>query len=607
MQGDFLPRIAGAAAFVMPFTLAAAETTTVADQPMLAAATINPIVVTPTLTSRTVDESLSSVTVIDRERIDRQQPRELSDLLRGQPGIDLTTNGAFGKNTSVFTRGTGSESTVLLIDGIRMNSATGGAPAWQFLAPQLIDRIEIVRGPRSSIYGSDAVGGVVQAFTPEGDGEASPWIQFGGGSFRQREFGAGVSGSEGGTRYSIAHNYFETDGVKVRRGGDRKGFRNNATVGRLSHRFELGPEIGITGFRSEGRTEFDGGVSDYKLQAIGARAALPVTNWWDALVTMSESRDEADTEDAFGFSRFDTKRREARLQNSLYLDRHELILGGDFRRDEVDSTTDFDERGRDNTGAFAQLFVDGGDLDVQLAGRWDDNDAFGEETTGSVAVGYQFDARHKARASFGTAFRAPTFNDLYFPGFGNPDLSPERSRSTEVGFRATHEGWFWDLSAYQTDVRNLIVFDSVAFRPENVDRARIRGAELATGGVIDDWTLQGSVSVTDPRDRDTRNRIRRRSTHSLRLEADRQLGSVSLGATAVYQGDRYDDAENTDRLSGFPLFNARASWEFTENWSTRLTVDNLLDRDYSVARFFDGDRYQQAGRSAFLSVRYGHR
>ncbi|MCK8515378.1 TonB-dependent receptor [Methylonatrum kenyense] len=604
MQGDILPRLAGAAAFAVPFTLAA-ETTT--DQPMLAAASINPIVVTPTLTARTVDETLSSVTVIDRERIDRQQPRELSDLLRGQAGLDLTTNGAFGKNTSVFTRGTGSESTVLLIDGIRMNSATGGAPAWQFLPPQLLDRVEVVRGPRSSIYGSDAVGGVVQAFTPEGDGEPAPWVQIGGGSFRQQEVGAGVSGSEGNTRYSIAHNYFETDGIRIRRGDERKGFRNNATVGRLSHGFEAGPELGLTGFRSSGTTEFDGGRTEYRLQALGARAAVPVTAWWDALLTLSESRDEADTEDDFGTSRFDTKRREARVQNNLYLDRHELVLGGDFRRDMVDSTTDFDERRRDNTGAFAQLFVDGGDLDIQLAGRWDDNDAFGEETTGSVAAGYQFDQRHRARASFGTAFRAPTFNDLFFPGFGNPDLSPERSRSTELGFRASQAGWFWDLSVYQTDVRNLIVFDSVSFRPENVDRARIRGAELAAGGVIDDWTLQGSVSVTDPRDRETRNRIRRRSTHSLRLEADRQLGNVSLGATALYQGDRYDDAGNTDRLSGFALFNARASWEFAENWSTRLTVDNVLDRDYAVARFSDGEPYQQAGRSAFLSVRYGHR
>ncbi len=603
MQGDILPRVVGAAALVLPFALSAGST----GEPLLAAATINPIVVTPTLTARTVDDSLSSVTVIDRDRIDRQQPRELSDLLRGQPGIDLTTNGAFGKNTSVFTRGTGSESTVLLIDGIRMNSATGGAPAWQFLSPQLIDRVEIVRGPRSSVYGSDAVGGVVQAFTPEGDGEASPWIQFGGGSFRQREFGAGVAGSEGNTRYSVAHNYFETDGIAIRRGDERKGFRNNSTVGRLSHQFESGLDVGLTGFRSDGTTEFDGGETDYTLQAIGARAALPVTRWWDAMLTASESRDEADTEDAFGFSRFNTRRHEIRLQNNLYLDAHEVVIGGDFRRDRVDSTTDFDERRRDNVAGFAQLFLDLGAAELQLAGRHDDNETFGGETTGSVALGYQVDEVYRLRGSFGTAFRGPTFNDLFFPGFGNPDLSPERSRTTELGLRATHGAWFWDMAAYQTDVRNLIVFDSVSFRPENVDRARIRGAELTGGARIEDWTLQASLSVTDPRDRDTRNRIRRRSTHSLRLEADRQIGAVSVGGTAVYQGDRYDDADNTDRLSGFPLFNLRASWAFAENWSTRLTVDNVLDRDYAVARFFDGDRYQQAGRSAFLSVRYGHR
>lgn len=629
MQGDFLPRIAGAAAFVMPFTLIAAETTTVADQPLLAAATINPIVVTPTLTSRTVDESLSSVTVIDRERIDRQQPRELSDLLRGQPGIDLTSNGAFGKNTSVFTRGTGSESTVLLIDGIRMNSATGGAPAWQFLSPQLLDRVEIVRGPRSSVYGSDAVGGVVQAFTPEGEGEASPWIQFGGGSFRQREFGAGVAGSEGNTSYSIAHNYFETDGIAIERGGDRRGFRNNASIGRLSHQFDGGIRLSATGLRSEGNTEFRDGDTDYLFQAFGLRADLPVTRWWDAALTVSESRDEAATVQNTGASRFDTKRHEIRLQNSIYIDSHELVVGGDFRRDRVDGTTDFDESRRDNDGVFAQFLLDLGALDVQLAARWDDNEAYGQETTGSGAVGLRIDKFHRVRLSHGTAFRAPTFNDLFFPRTdfpgvdsdfrfsGNPDLSPERSRTTELGVSGTYQVISWDAALYQTDVRNLIQTQTTSSfsdgrlilesQPENVDRARIRGIELGAVGQFDPWTIGGVANLIDPRDRDTRNRLRRRVSHSLRLEVDRDFGAFSFGATGIYAGDRYDDPGNENRISGYALLNARAAWEFSENWSTLLTVDNVFDRDYATALINSDEPFQQAGRSAFLSVRYGHR
>lgn len=597
MRKFHLPLSLGLAAQLLPLAGSADD----------ASVRINPIVVTPTLTARTVDDSLSSVTVIDRENLDKQQPRELSEVLRGQPGVDLTTSGPYGKNTSVFMRGTGAESTVLLLDGIRMESATAGAPAWQFLPPQLLDRVEIVRGPRSSIYGSDAVGGVVQAFSPEGEGDPRPWVQAGGGSYRAREYGAGVSGSQGGTAYSFGHNYFQTDGIALRRGGDRKGFRNASAMGRMSHAFDGGVRLGLTAFRSEGNTEFDGGDTDYVNQALGVSIDVPVTTFWLSRLSVSESRDDADTDDEFGSSRFDTRHTESRWQNILLLGRHELVVGGDFRRARVDSTTEFEESRRDNTGAFAQLFLDAGPADFQFSLRWDDNDAFGEEVTGAAVVGYALDDVHRVRLSYGTAFRAPTFNDLYFPGFSNPDLDPERSRTAELGVSARRQTWFWDLAAYQTEVKQLIVFDNVAFRPENVDEARIRGAELGAGALLGAWTVYGALTVTDPRDRRTDNRLPRRTTRSARLELDRRFGEWSLGATGILQGDRYDDAANDRRLSGFGLLNLRAGWEFAPDWSARLTVDNMLDKDYAVAQFFDGEPFRQPGRNAFLSIRYGHR
>uniref|UniRef100_UPI0025BCD1E7 TonB-dependent receptor domain-containing protein n=1 Tax=Aquisalimonas sp. TaxID=1872621 RepID=UPI0025BCD1E7 len=391
---------------------------------------LNPLVVTPTLSAQTVDESLSSVTVIDREKLDREQPRALTDALRGQPGFDFISNGSFGKNTSVYTRGTGSESTVLLIDGIRIRSATSGDAPWQFIPPQLLDRVEHVRGPRSSLYGADAVGGVMQGFTPDGRDRDQHWIQGGAGSHGSHEYGAGFAGSSGGTAWSLGANHFHTDGTAIRDGGDDKGFYNTSGLGRISHTFDNGAELGLLGFRAQGHTEFDGGETDFVAQTVGANTSVPVTRNWVSRLQLTEGRNEEETLQGGSQSVFDTRTRTARLDNTIFHGSNELIIGGEFQRDEVESTTDFEEDRRDNRAAFAQYLVNLGDADIQLSSRFDSNEAFGDHVTGSIAMGQRLDNHHRIRLSYGTAFRAPTFNDLYTPldptmgNFeGNPDLS----------------------------------------------------------------------------------------------------------------------------------------------------------------------------------------
>ena len=570
---------------------------------------LNPLVVTPTLSTQTVDESLSSVTVIDRDTMDRQQPRALSDLFRGRPGMDFISNGGFGKNTSVYTRGTGSESTVLLIDGIRVRSATSGGAPWQFMPPQLLDRVELVRGPRGSLYGADAVGGVVQGFTPDGRDGDSHWIQGGAGSFGAHEYGGGFAGSSGRTSWSLGANHFHTDGTAIREDGDDRGYYNTSGVARVTHAFESGLELGLLGFRNQGNTEFDGGNTDFVNQTIGATAALPVTEQWLTRVQLSEARDEQESFQDFGDSVFDTRTRTARLENSLFIGNDELIVGGEFQRDDVESTTEFEEDRRDNRAAFAQYLLTNGGSEIQLSGRLDSNEAFGDHATGSVALGQQLDDQHRVRLSYGTAFRAPTFNDLYTPdqGFfeGNPDLSPEKSQTAELGFRGQYQRGFWDVALFQTHVDDLIQNESGEdglLRPRNVDRARINGIEFATGARLGAWELGTSATLMDPRDRDTGNRLARRSATSARLDLDRHIGAFVVGASGIAQGDRYNDAENEERLAGFGLVNLRAGWEFARNWSARVTVDNLFDKDYETAA-----DYKNPGRNAFLSVRYGNR
>ncbi|MDR9439715.1 MAG: TonB-dependent receptor [Halomonas sp.] len=584
---------------------------------------LNPMVVTAALAPRTADQSLSSVSVIDEAALRRQDPVSITDVLRGQPGVDVTSQGSFGKQSSVFLRGTGSNANVLLIDGIRLRSATTGAASWEFLDPRMFQRAEIVRGPRGSLYGADAVGGVIQLFTPEGEeGDPTPRISVGGGSFDTQHYSASLSGAEGGTRYHFAASRFDTEGQPVRRGGDDKGYDNTTGLVRLSHTLEGGSEIGILALRGRGSSEFDASgpaEDDFVQQVAAVYAEAPLTARWTSRITLSEARDERDTVAPTYSSLFETRTRTAQWKNTLALGQHEVVLGAEYSEDDLgDSQTSgltFDEESRDNRAVFAQGLLDFQSLTTQLSLRYDDNQAFGEELTGSLALGYELDVNHVARASYGTAFRAPTFNELYFPfaGSSNPDLDAETSETFELGIRGQYDAWFWDLAAYQTKVDDLIALDA-SFQPVNVNEARIRGAELSAGAEFDDWTLTMALTYTDPEDRGTGNQLARRATQGLRFDVDRELGNWSLGASWIAQNHRYNDAANQQRLSGYGLVDLRAGWQFAPMWSARLTLDNVLDKQYATARGSDFDAvtfesipfdYINAGRAAFVSVHFG--
>ncbi|MDI5889670.1 TonB-dependent receptor domain-containing protein [Halomonas rhizosphaerae] len=578
---------------------------------------LNPMVVTAALAPRTADQSLSSVTVIDEAALRRQDPESITDVLRGQPGVDVSTSGSFGKQSSVFIRGTNSNQNVLLIDGIRLRSATTGAASWEFLDPRMFERAEIVRGPRGSLYGADAVGGVVQLFTPEGEeGDPQPRLSIGGGSFESQRHSASLSGAQGGTRYHFAASRFDTDGQPVRRGGDDKGYDNTSGLVRLSHTFESGGEVGLLALRSRGNTEFDSfglpADTDFLQQAAGVYGEIVISEDLRSRLTFSEAKDERRTS---ATDEFNTETQSVRWENTLDVGAHQLVAGAEYSDDRVSGSTDFEESSRDNMAVFAQSLLDFAPVSVQASLRYDDNEAYGEEVTGSLALGYDLDDSHTLRAIYGTAFRAPTFNDLYNPFSPNADLEAETSDSLELGIRAKHGELYWDLVVYQNNVDDLIQLDpDDNFRAKNVSSARIRGAELSAGAEVNEWTLGAALTYTDPEDRETGNRLARRATQSLRLDIDRELGEWSLGASWIAQNHRYNDGDNQQRLPGYGIVNLRAGWQLAPMWSLRATVENLTDKEYATAQGADLDLstfesipfdYINAGRAAFVSVHFG--
>ena len=579
-------------------------------------AQLAPLVVTPTRMTQTVDESLSSVSVIDRDEIDRQQPRQVSDLLQGRAGTSLASNGPFGKDTSLFMRGTESDHTLLLVDGVPMNSATSGGAAWQYLPPAEIDRIEVVRGPRTSVYGADAIGGVVQVFTRQGEEGPPRFRAFGGaGSFNTHEFGVGVSGGTAASRYALSASQYETDGINVldeTGDEDPDGFENTSFSGRFSHRLNGGAELFATGLRSQGTNEFDDMFqagqqdwTDHLFQALRGGVRGDITERWFSELAVSQAKDEQDTFDSSGGeSWYYTERHEVSWRNELYWGAgHVWAFGGDWRDEEVEAFSndplwgfeDYDETSRYNAGAYTQLELDLGRHDLGSSLRYDDNEAYGDNVTGQVAWGFDATDRLRLRSSYGTAFKAPTFNQLFDPSSGNSDLSAEESVSAELGARWRVQDGYLDAAVFQTDIDDLIS----GWPPVNVNEARIRGAELEAGAHWQDWQISGAFTYLDHENRDTGNELQRRPNESARLDIDRQLGDFSVGATALALGRSYDDQANDTRLSGYGLLNLRTSYAITPEWTLRGTLENALDKDYETA-----DGYNQPGRAVFVSLHF---
>ncbi|ANB01027.1 TonB-dependent receptor domain-containing protein [Ectothiorhodospira sp. BSL-9] len=581
-------------------------------------AQLDPILVTPTRTAQTTDQTLASVTVIDREEIERLQPKEFADLLKGRAGIGLSQNGPFGKNTSLFMRGTESDHTLLLVDGVRLGSATTGQAAWQFLSPSEIERIEIVRGPRTSLYGADAIGGVIQIFTRDGQGPARVRARLGVGSFGSAELGFGVGGSNETTRYDLSAGYFQTDGINVRDdigNSDRDGYDNFTISGSVIHQLTDDTEVFARLLHSQGETDYDRGspARDWSefaqyVSQVGMRSQ--VNEAWFTQFSVGYSRDDGKNyEDGLFSSRFDTERYQLGWQNDLALGTSLLTLGIDFLQDRVTGTGDFDRSSRDNWGGYIQMQTDLGRHSVSGSLRLDDNEAFDSETTGQIAWGYQFTEEVRSWVSFGTAFKAPTFNELYFPftvyqgGFsysGNSELEPEKSETYEVGLRYDAGPRFLSATLFESQIDNLIIntgFDPM--RPENVREARIRGLELEGGLRQGGWMASAAYTHLQPEDRDSGTQLQRRSRNTLRLDVDRELSVFTVGGTLLVEGGRYDQQGEQNRVGGYEVLGLRASYAMTEEWTLRAKVDNVFDREYEVVR-----DYNQPGRAFFVTLNY---
>ena len=572
----------------------------------------DPIFVTATRTAQTADESLASVTVITRQDIERSQAASVSELLTGLAGIDSTVNGGYGKTTSLFLRGTNSDHVLVMIDGIKIGSATLGTTAFEFLPLDQVDHIEIVRGPRSSLYGSEAIGGVIQIFTRQGMDKPEAHATAGAGSYNTRSVSAGLSTAQDGTGLNLSAARFKTGGFNARQPTsgpfgvdepDKDGYTNDSATAGLRHRFDNGADVGVHLFRAQGHTDYDGNPNqtNFIQQAVGADLGFSPSDIWRLTLRAGQSQDNSDNfKDRTFSSRFNTQRGTASWQNDVTLGKdHLLTLGVDRETDHVIGDCPpfncvFTVDRRTDKGVYGQLQSRLDNNDFLFSLRRDDNDAFGKYSTGNAAWGYAFSKALRLTASYGTAFKAPTFNQLFFPGYGNPDLRPEKSKSLETGLHGKQAWGSWDVRAYQTDINDLI-----DITPANVNEARIRGLETQISTTLAGWRSGLSLSVLDPRDVATGHVLQRRSKQTLRLDADRAFGRTHFGMTWLAQGRRFDDTANTVVVGGYGLLNLRAQYDLSKDWLVRAHLDNVFDKRYETVR-----TYNSPGRSLFVSLGY---
>lgn len=590
------------------------------------------LVVSANRTAEERDAASSAVTVFTRADIDRLQPRSVLELLARAPGVQITQSGGAGSMSGLFIRGTKTAQSVVLVDGQRISGADAGIAQLEVLSLEQIERVEVLRGSRSALYGSDAIGGVVQIFTRRAEGPGlQARVHAGYGTHSTVERSAGLSGGDADTRFSLNLSANDTDGinrttVSSSADNDRDAYRNNAASLNLSHRFNERLSAGVSVLDQRGESEYDRGwqgsypYTDFQLSSQSAYVEGWLNDAWSSRVEVGHSENRAVTrhDDNATASPFNTYRNSLAWLNTLHLGGgHSLTAGLEGSKEYLNSKTAYVESSRWNHAALLQHRFQADAFATEVGVRHDDNEQFGSENTFNGAFTYHLNSRNDVILSYAEGFRAPTFTDLYWPadpiwgGGGNANLQPEHAKTYELQWRSQlAERTRLSASLYRTDLNDAIGLNS-SWAPSNIDTARINGVEAALQHELFGWNTALALGFVDPRDRDSGHTLNRRAKRTLSLDVDRAFGAFSVGAGWTTSSRRFDDAVNTRETAGYGLLNLRAGWQVSSDVKLGLQVENLLDKEYSNALYGVSDPvtwvttyhpYQETGRTALASV-----
>lgn len=588
---------------------------------------LQPVIVTATRTEQKIGDLISDAIVISSEEIERSGQTSLVDLLQQKRGIEIARNGGAGNTASVFMRGANSNQMVLLIDGVRSVSSTLGSPDWSAIPLSQIDRVEIVFGPLSSLYGADAVGGVIQIFTKKGDGAPRLTFSAGAGRYGEKVVTAGVSGSTEGEhtiRYSINASTEDAKGFSstlphVPFGGynpDKDGYSKRSVSGQFSLDVAKGHQIGVRFLNSLNEAAYDDGPSTYndhvvaEVNTYSIYSRNQITSNWSSLFQISRSYTNNLNYTQWGLSRFNSKQDNFSWQNDIRIGTDLLQLIAERREENVNSTEMGLNRQRTNDSLSAAYQAKRGAHQASAALRFDDNSDYGSHVTGSVGYGYAISNSLRLATSYGTSFRSPTYADLYVPWGGIASNKPEQGKNAEIGLH--YDDGLSTLSAvfYRNRVKDLIIFATPCPVPgvggscaANVDKAVLTGLSLGASRKLGgNFTVRGNLDVQDPRNKTEDKLLAQRAKYHGTVGVDYSSGALSSGADVLFSDYRFSDTANTTRLGGYALLNLRASYNLNKDWQLFGRWNNVLDKSYELV-----NGYQTPGSNVFVGIRYGYK
>ncbi|MDH4072011.1 MAG: TonB-dependent receptor [Gammaproteobacteria bacterium] len=562
------------------------------------------IIVTATRTGISLGEAIVPVEVITRDEIELSMAADLAELLRFEAGIDIGRNGGPGQATSVFLRGTESNHTLVLIDGLRVNPGTIGGAAIQNIAPEMIERVEIVKGARSALYGTDAIGGVINIITRRSQPSYAE-AGMGGGSFDtlMGDFAAGGTSDAG--EFGVSLNYSDTDGFPPSTSSDIDRGYTNTTISLHGGLNAGNGFVGLRHWSAAGRTEYlDFFLSpldqDFENRSTALEWQTPFAESLESRLVVGHMSDEITQNQSADF--VESSRFSVDWQLSYSTDTH-ILTAGAYHVDEDASSLSFGSGFDESTRSSAIFVQDQWHRDRHrafVALRYTDHETFGGETTWNAEYAFELHEDWTLTAGLAHAFRAPDATDRF--GFGgNPALRPEIADEVQAGLRYAPGGRHSvSLEIYRNDIDDLIEFDLNTFTLENLARAEIRGAELGWDFRGDGFSLSASIVRQSAENPVSGSRLLRRAEESMTVSIARDVGRHRIGVSVLASGDREDFGGVF--LPGYALVNLTGQLAVAERWRVNARIENLFDREYETAAGF-----RMQALSAFIELGYSWR
>ncbi|NNM78951.1 MAG: TonB-dependent receptor [Gallionella sp.] len=589
------------------------------------------VVVTATRLPQALNKTIADTTVLNEQEIRNSGAPDVETLLRSLAGVEVVQSGGLGAQSSIGMRGTSSTQVLVLIDGVRIDSATTGTTALEHIMLDSIERIEVVRGNFSSLYGSEAIGGVIQLFTKHGSGTPAFNGSVGVGSYGMQRMSAGFSGAVNDTSFSVNAGHVKTDNVSAINplllpgaNPNNNGYDNNTLDAQIKHAFNADHALSASVFSTRGNISFDNqynlATTDVNntvenIDKISLASDDQISAMWHSQVRLAQGVDDSHTylngaPDPNGYH-FQTQNNQLAWQNNLKIaDGQQLSLSAERLAQAVSSDTLYTQTTRTVNSVLGGYTGEYGAQQVQLNARQDNYSDFGTANTGLLGYGLSFADRWRATASISNAFKAPTFNDMYWPlqfGYqGNPNLKPERSQNQEVGLHYAENGHRVDAVYFDNRIHDLIAGNSIGTTMININQAQITGQELSYAGDFGNKHLQAHMTFQDPRDATTGLILPRRARQFGDIAASHDLGLWNMGAEVRYSGARQDFYYNTNTfantavtLPSYSLLNLTSRYTIDKHLNLLARVDNLFNRNYSEVY-----GYNTLGRTLFVGLNY---